>query len=219
MARTPGPDRHPDDLGPPELGDVTGPTRPGLPRGVLWAGALAIVVLAVMAWVALTGPDSGTATGVDRLNNSVAQPGGGSQAGPGGALPALTLVDLDGGEINLADYVGTPLVVNFWASWCPPCLKEMPDFEAVYQARSGEVAFVGINVRESAAVASDLAGRTGVTYDLALDPDGAASRAFTVVNMPTTVFVNADGEIVSIHAGALDAAQLNTRINGITRPA
>jgi len=86
----------------------------------------------------------------------------------------------------------------------------------VYQQRAGTVAFVGINVRESAATAADLATRTGVTYDLALDSTGEASREFSVVNMPTTVFVNADGVITSVHAGALNAAELNERIDAAT---
>jgi thiol-disulfide isomerase/thioredoxin len=189
--------------------------RPSLPRGLSWALGLAVVVMAVMAWVALDSPD---VTVPDQLDASVAQPGGGGSSGTGQPVPDLTLVGLDGGTVVLSSYRGRPLVVNFWASWCPPCLREMPDFEQVYQQRNGNVAFVGINVRENAATASELATRTGVTYDLALDTAGEASREFAVVNMPTTVFINADGVITSVHAGALTADELNERIDTIARP-
>lgn len=213
MASTAHPERHPDDLGPPGAGDGLGPVgRRGLPRGLAWALGLAIVVIAVMAWVAL---DSSGDPAPDRLDASVTQPGGGSTGGAGRPIPNLTLAGLDQGTVDLASYQGRPLVVNFWASWCPPCLKEMPDFEQVYQQRDGSVAFVGINVRESAETAAELAERTGVTYDLALDTTGEASREFSVVNMPTTVFVDTDGVISSVVAGALTAAELNDRIDAI----
>lgn len=216
MSPTAHPEQHPDDLGPPGTdGDLAALGRRGLPRGLSWALGLAIVVLAVMAWVAL---DSSGDPSPDQLNASVTEPGGGSSSGTGQPVPELTLTGLDGGTVDLASYRGRPMVVNFWASWCPPCLKEMPDFEQVYQQRGGTVAFVGINVRESPATASDLATRTGVTYDLALDTTGEASRAFSVVNMPTTVFINADGVITSVHAGALTATELNERIDAIAEP-
>jgi cytochrome c biogenesis protein CcmG/thiol:disulfide interchange protein DsbE len=202
------PERHPDDLAAP-----TGPLRArrGLPRGVAWAGVLAVIVIAVMAWVAL----DGSADNADRLNADIAQPPGGGVA-VNGPVPDVELTSLQGTPLALADYRGTPLVVNFWASWCPPCISEMPAFDEVYQQRNGTVAFVGINVRESADMAIEMAERTGVTYDLALDPNGAAARAFNVVNMPTTVFVTADGTVAGVHSGALTSAQLDERITALT---
>ena len=217
MGSTTNPERHPDDLPPPEadglggIGGVGGPA-PRRSTGLRWALLLAVVVLGVMAWVAL----SGGASDPDRLDNSILPPGGGNTGDTvGRKLPDLELTTLDGGTVNMTSWEGSPLVVNFWASWCPPCLKEMPEFEQVAQARAGEVTFVGLNVRENAATARQLADQTGVTYDLALDTDGAASRAFGVVNMPTTVFVAADGTIVSVHTGALDTASLNSRIDAL----
>ena len=218
MGPTTNPERHPDDLPPPaadglgELGRVGGSSF-GRSAGLRWALLLAVVVLGVMAWVTL----SGGSTDPDRLDNSIL-PGSGATGASGSEavgrkLPDLELATLNGATVNLTDWVGTPLVVNFWASWCPPCLREMPEFEQVAQARAGEVTFVGLNLRENAETAQRLADETGVTYDLALDTDGAASRAFGVINMPTTVFVAADGTIVNVHTGALDAAGLNSRID------
>jgi thiol-disulfide isomerase/thioredoxin len=189
------------------------------------AGVLALVVLAVMLFVAGSGED--TMAGSDmaggsediRLDRNAVEPPDvtGGASGVGASLPSLVLVGLDGQPVALDDYRGTPLVVNFWASWCPPCLREMPDFEMVSRERSGEVVFLGLNLRESAATAASLVERTGVTYDLALDSDGAAARAFGVMNMPTTAFVGADGVVVEVHTGALDVQQLNARIDALVR--
>ena len=189
MEPTANPERHPDDLPPPTSAET--PLRGRrLGGGLRWALALAAVVLGVMVWVTLTGSD---------------QP-----------LPTVTLAGIDGGTITLGPDLQRPTVINFWASWCPPCVREMPEFEQVYLERDGAVDFVGVNVRDNVVTAQQLAERTGVTYPLVLDGNGEMARTFAVVNMPTTVFVAADGTVTDIHAGALDAASLNDRIDTIT---
>ncbi len=90
----------------------------------------------------------------------------------------MSLTTFEGETTDLHRFVGTPLVVNFWASWCPPCAAEMPDFQTVSQQLGEQVQFVGINTSDDAGLADDLAERTGVTYDLLRDPDGHAFRAF-----------------------------------------
>ena len=109
----------------------------------------------------------------------------------------------DGSRASLADYRGRPVVVNFWASWCPPCVSEMPTFEQVHQRYRDRVAFLGVNLTDDPADAARLVARTGVTYDLARDPRGDAFRAFGGLGMPTTVFVSADGEVLATRTGDL----------------
>ena len=137
--------------------------------------------------------------------------GSGADAGP--PVPDRAFETFDGAETTLADYVGEPLVVNFWASWCPPCIAEMPEFERVHQARGDEVRFIGLNTQDDLAQAQDLVVQTGVTYDLGLDPDGELFRDFEVVSMPSTFFVNESGAIVHQHAGIMDEAQLQAVID------
>lgn len=127
-------------------------------------------------------------------------------AGP--PVPDRTLENFEGEQVSLTDYEGTPVVVNFWASWCPPCIAEMPDLEAAHQARGDEIEFIGINTQDELAQATDLVEQTGVTYDLALDPDGELFRDFEVFSMPSTFFVDADGAIVHRHAGLVTRPQL-----------
>lgn len=132
-------------------------------------------------------------------------------AGP--PVPDRTFETFEGEELSLAELTGTPLVVNFWASWCPPCVAEMPDLERVHLDRGDEVRFVGLKTQDSPEQAEALVERTGVTYDLGLDPNGALFSDFEVVAMPTTFFVDDAGAIVHRHAGLLTEQQLRGLID------
>jgi len=135
----------------------------------------------------------------------------GSDAGP--PVPDLAYETFDGDQASLADLAGEPAVVNFWASWCPPCVAEMPDFERVHLDVRDEVRFVGINTQDSLPEAQRLVEETGVTYDLGLDPNGELFREFGVVSMPSTFFVTDEGTVAHRHAGLLTEAQLRELID------
>jgi cytochrome c biogenesis protein CcmG, thiol:disulfide interchange protein DsbE len=121
----------------------------------------------------------------------------------------VPFVFVDGSSANLADFAGSPLVVNFWASWCPACVAEMPDLESVHQLFGDEVVFLGLNMQETdPSAAATLVDRTGVTYRLGIDPDGSIFNSFGGIAMPTTVLIDADGNVVRTHAGVLFADDL-----------
>jgi thiol-disulfide isomerase/thioredoxin len=129
---------------------------------------------------------------------------------PDGAEAGLVVEydTFDGDTATLADYRGRPLVVNFWASWCAPCVTEMPDIEAVHQASGDRVAFVGLSTDFRRSDATAMADKTGVTYDLGYDPDEQIVRRFLTVGLPVTVFVRADGTIATVHSGPLSEDEL-----------
>jgi len=135
-----------------------------------------------------------------------------SDAPDGTNLSELTFDRFDGGTGTLAEYEGTPLVVNFFASWCPPCVREMPDFQEVFEDLDGQVAFLGLSQDQSRKAALNLVERTGVTYDVGWDPDLEVYEATGSIAMPTTAFVSPSGELVDTFAGALDAESLNAEI-------
>lgn len=114
----------------------------------------------------------------------------------------------DGEEATLAETLEGPTVVNFFASWCPPCIAEMPDFEAVSQEVAGDVEFIGLAVQDRADDAARIVEDTGVTYRWARDARGDVAAAAEVTQMPSTMFVDATGTVVSVHSGALDADEL-----------
>jgi len=156
-------------------------------------GVVAALLLAACGATSAGAPPSG-----DRSAASTAGPSRASTD-----LPATPVETFDGDTAALTDYVGTSLVVNFWASWCPPCIAEMPDLEAVHQLTDGQVAFVGVNTQDTPDRAEALAVETGVTYDLVRDPDGALFQAFGGIGMPSTFYVDRDGNIVERHTGLL----------------
>jgi len=128
-------------------------------------------------------------------------------------LPIVDFIWFDGTSGSTADLVGEPTVLNFWASNCPPCLAEMPAFEEAHQALLGSVAFVGIDVADDAAAARELAAQTGVTYRLGEDPDSEVFRSFGGFILPTTVLLNANGEVAHVWIGALTGDELRILID------
>ena len=129
------------------------------------------------------------------------------------ALPPATLEGFAGGpEVNLADFRGAPLIVNFWATWCAPCVKEMPDLQEIATEAEGQVAFLGIDVEDAPPNAEPFVAELGITYPLALDPRREYSRMVNNFGMPTTLFVDTDGLVRYRHTGPLDAEQLRALI-------
>jgi peroxiredoxin len=183
---------------------VTGHARPGA-RGLRRVGGLlAVALLAVAALVLagrLVGQPSTTAAVVVEGVAAVGRP-----------APRVELPGLRGGQVRLADLQGRRVVLNFWASWCPPCAAEMPEFERVHRRLGDRVAFLGVNQRDQAQAAEQLARRSGVTYPLAVDTTGRAFDAFGGLGMPTTVLIRADGTVADIVAGQLDEPLLAERI-------
>ncbi|MGY9074105.1 MAG: TlpA family protein disulfide reductase [Acidimicrobiales bacterium] len=130
-------------------------------------------------------------------------------------LSNVEYTTFDGTTGTIADHRGKPVVVNFWASWCPACIAEMPHFEEVHQEFADRVVFLGFDERDSRADAELLAAETGVTYTLVEDPDGEFFIAYDGIAMPTTAFITASGELSERFSGLLDANALRGRLNDL----
>lgn len=132
----------------------------------------------------------------------------------GPPAPDLTFEFFDGTTATLAHYQGRPLVVNFWASWCPSCVAEMSAaFRPVQQRLGGDVDFVGFNIQDERSKALQLVEETGVLFDLAEDPQGDLYTAFGGIGMPFTVFISENGEVLHEHNGPVTESQLTDLIN------
>ncbi len=132
-------------------------------------------------------------------------------AGP--VAPIAPFEFFDGTQANLSTYQGRPLVVNFWASWCPSCVAEISAaFVPVQQQLGAEVAFLGLNLQDDRARALQLVEQTGALFDLAEDPNGDLYAELGGIGMPFTVFINEFGEIVHKHNGPATEGQLTDLI-------
>ena len=121
----------------------------------------------------------------------------------------FTLEAPDGSESSLSDYGGSVVLVNFWATWCPPCRDEIPHFEEAYEAHKDEgFVVLGVNYQDSAAEVEPFVERLGVTYPMLLDESGMVAKEYRAVGLPTSVFVDRDGGIQVRHSGYLSEDQL-----------
>lgn len=136
----------------------------------------------------------------------------------GDRAPTASFPLLGGGLGSLADYEGTPVVLNFFGSWCVPCKKEMPDLQRVHEEVGDDIAFLGLAVNDSERDAKAFVERYGVTFDTGRDPSGKLATELGVVNFPSTFFIAADGTVVGARPGALDAEVLRRLIDEHLRP-
>ena len=148
------------------------------------------------------GPGDGTVPQVDRQG----------EPAPDFAYEALDTGD----EVDFDTFRdGRPAVINFFAQWCAPCVREMPDFEVAFGDYGDRVAFLGLSYNESADDARALVDQTGVTYATGRDPAGDILAQFGGIGMPTTVFIAVDGTITTAHTGAIPPAELRDELDGL----
>ena len=142
----------------------------------------------------------------------------------GKAAPDFSLVDRSGQKIALADLSGTPVVLNFWATWCLPCLEELPIFQQANEALGEEVVFLLVNNNEDAQTATAYLEEQRITLlsgleptrrqraELGLDTTTNVLRRYRVFGMPTTFFIDEAGIVQSVKPGPLLASDLSQRL-------
>ena len=190
--------------------------RRPLVRGTIISAVSLVIALVAAAAFAMTGDDGGSGpepdatirfTPLDKDPEPLIE-----DDRTGEPVPRGTFTMLEGGTSSFADYEGKPLVVNFFASWCVPCRKEMPDIERVHRDLGDDVTILGIALRDSERDARSVVEQTGVTYDIGRDPTGKLFEAFGGLNMPSTFLVTAAGRVVDGRPGALSEKDLRELI-------
>lgn len=132
----------------------------------------------------------------------------------------FTVYDENKNEVKLSDYIGKPLVVNFWASWCPPCKREMPSFQKAMDRYGENVTFLMINEtdggRETMDTAQTFLKDNGYEMNVLFDLDGDAGNVYNILYLPRTLFIDENGTIVEDHVGELSEAELTNTIEKIS---
>ncbi len=178
-----------------------------------------LVAATALVLVAAVGGAMWLSAGDESSANNDGTEFGSYQLTPAGELPAstadVTLAALDGGpDRKLGELLGTrPMVINFYASWCGPCVSEMPAFERVHQDVGDRVTMIGIAYQDSDEDARATVARTGVTYPTFGDSGQDAVTYFGGINMPTSVFIDRRGKVVDVRSRALDEGELRAALS------
>ena len=134
--------------------------------------------------------------------------------------PNFTVLDKDGNTVEFSSKKGKPIILNFWASWCPPCKAEMPDFEEAYKKYGDKVEFMMVNLtdgnRETLQKAKDHVSSNGYTFPVYFDTQSTAAYAYSISSVPATYIIDAEGNIVAHAIGMITANDLEAAILLVT---
>jgi len=181
-----------------------------LPRWIaaIIIGAIALASLAALLWPLLNKPATVTDAGVIRAQIEA----DGAAGRIGAPAPDFEWTSLDGQTLRLSTYRGKVVVVNFWATWCPPCREEMPALQRV-AASEPDVVVLEVDLMEPGDKARSFLDSLGLDrLQPVLDGDGATTRRFGVLSLPSTFFVDKTGVIRHLELTAMSEAQIRTGI-------
>jgi len=144
------------------------------------------------------------------LTRSAADDGTSLKVAPkvGALAPPFELETPSGEKASLESFRGRPLILNFWATWCPPCRAEMPDLQAFYERNQGRgVVVIGIDQGEDAKAVNEFLSEfePRITYPILLDKDGEVSRKYRLFGLPSSFFIDSDGIIRALWPGFMNA--------------
>ncbi len=158
-----------------------------------WRGLMTLLLALGMAWIALSRAPEQVA---------VAKVGPPPSPQTGFTAPDFTLDILGGGTVSLSDLRGQAVLVNFWATWCPPCRAEMPAIQRVYDRyRDQGFTVLAVDLQESDAQVAAFAEDMGLTFPILMDRDGSVFARYRVMALPSTFFVDRDGIIRELTVG------------------
>ncbi|EIT85794.1 thiol:disulfide interchange protein [Fictibacillus macauensis ZFHKF-1] len=133
---------------------------------------------------------------------------------PGNEVPDFALPSLQGKQVKRSSLKGKRVILNFWATWCPPCQKEMPDMEKMYKKhKASSLEVIGINLRhteKSTENVSRFIGKNNVTFPILLDEEGKVSKQFAAVSLPTSYLIDEEGIIQKKVIGPLSLEEMNS---------
>lgn len=176
-------------------------------------GRLIALVLALALVAAACGSSASDAIVLDG-DSGLSAPVDGAEAGAEAEGEAVNFFfdGFDGETVEFTEFADGPVVLNFFAAWCATCVAELPDFETVSQDFDGDVQFLGLSFQDRPEDSLALLEETGVTFETGLDTNGGVFQLFGGLGMPTTVFIDADGQVVNVHSGVLTEASLTEAI-------
>ena len=129
--------------------------------------------------------------------------------------PDFALQSLAGNPVKLSDLKGKPVLINFWATWCAPCLLEMPNLQEYYEEYPGQFEVLAVNAGETERTVQKFVDDVGLSFIILLDPDGEVQQLYRIKGYPTTYFLDKDGIIRFQHIGLLTEAHIEEYLGSL----
>ena len=147
------------------------------------------------------------------LSSQISQQEGIQKAVQGKSVGDFTLLDLDGETIHLSDYQGKYVLLNAWATWCPPCRAEMPDLNEFHQAHQDKgFEILAINAGETREMAAQFSDSLGLGFKVVLDSNGKVLNGLGITGFPTSILIDPQGKVAMIHIGMIFPEDLNNKV-------
>jgi cytochrome c biogenesis protein CcmG/thiol:disulfide interchange protein DsbE len=170
----------------------------------MFAFLLGVILVAVGTWY----------IGFSEYRNPKPQMISDGSARVGKISPSFTLDRLEGGKVTVG-LPGKITVINFWATWCPPCQEEMPELDRFAKKNQQKINFYAVNLQESNEKVSDFINKHKYTMPVLLDKDGVIAKQFQIAAIPTTIIVDKNGLIKHRQSGAMTMNELEGIINSL----
>ena len=171
-----------------------------------YAVPILVVLLVVIAIIAIN-------AGKPKTKGN-AQPDEDTGITVGKYAPDFELESLDGTMVQLNDFRGKKVVLNFWASWCPPCREEMPEFQKIHE-QNKDIVIVGVNLQEKSDAINAFTSKFGITFPILLDPNAQVKEMYNVFTQPVTYFIDEAGKITDKKFGALTLEEIHQKIGSL----
>ena len=182
---------------------------------LIWVLAFAVIIAGASMLYNRLGSQTNVG-GIATTPAVVEDPTAETEAKPS-AAPDFTVYDLDGNAHAFSEFKGKPVILNFWASWCGPCVSEMPEFQSFYDQYGGEIHFVLVNLtdgqQETVETASKFVSDQGYTFPVYFDTDIDAAMKYGVSAVPVSYFIDAEGYFVAWAQGALSKDMLQQGVD------
>ncbi len=133
----------------------------------------------------------------------------------GSQAPDFELAQLSGQRIHLQDLRGRPVLINFWATWCIPCVTEMPLIQSAYEDSQGDFTVLAVNADEPVGDVQDFLGKMDLSFDILLDPGGKVQSLYRLRGYPTSYFIDKEGIIRAMQIGQLSSSQLKRYLSQV----
>lgn len=159
-----------------------------------WLLLLVLIILAGLAAGCKTSPNEGIKTAPQQ----------------GAFAPEFTLSNTAGEKVSLTSQRGKVVLINFWATWCPPCMQEMPDINNRYEMHRENLAVLAVDNGDPIESVLQFRDQVGLSFEPLLDSRGAVSRLYQINAFPTSMFVDEHGIIQIVHIGLMTASQLDS---------